>query len=161
MSQLTQNVSYATMTSREPVLQPPASSRFNGKNALKSDKLHSAMKQPDGSNEVRGRRRNAGIIGTRKGNVSTNIKSANRRLDVYVGNLDSSSTCESISEYVSNDNDIKVFDCIELTSNQYFKSFKLTVSSNDRDKLLVSDLWPEGIICRKFYSKNKQSTKNN
>ena len=159
LSQLTQGDSYATVSARPPVLRP--SSHLKANETTKPEKTFDQNKQPDGFIEVRKRRRNTGIIGTKKDNTSTNIKSANRQLDLYVGNFDSSIACETISEYVSVNNDIKVFDCIELTSNKYFKSFKLSVGSNDRDKLLVSNLWPEGIICRKFYSKINKNTKSN
>ena len=32
-----------------------------------------------------------------------------------------------------------------------YKSFKVTLLISDREKLLNPEIWPEGIICRKFY----------
>ena len=53
--------------------------------------------------------------------------------------------------------DIVVNKCETLVSrNENSKSFKVTLNLVDRQKLLSPDVWPEGIICRKFYSSRKQ-----
>ena len=52
---------------------------------------------------------------------------------------------------------IVVQKCQLLASkNENSKSFKVTLKLNDRQKLLSSEVWPEGIICRKFYSPRNQ-----
>ena len=44
--------------------------------------------------------------------------------------------------------------CICLTNEESnSKSFKVTVPAASRDDLLNEDLWPEGVIVRKFFNK--------
>ena len=48
---------------------------------------------------------------------------------------------------------IKVQKCEALeTRSTVSKSFKVSLNINDRQKLLNPDIWPENIICRKFYN---------
>ena len=52
---------------------------------------------------------------------------------------------------------IKVHKCEPLESrSKLSKSFKLSLNRNDRYRLLNPDVWPEDIICRKFYSSRYQ-----
>ena len=52
-----------------------------------------------------------------------------------------------------NETGIKVQKCEPLNSKSTLsRSFKLSLHVNDRYKLLSPDVWPEDIICRKFYS---------
>ena len=46
-----------------------------------------------------------------------------------------------------------VIECSELeTKSVRYKSFKVTLTENDRDKLLVHEYWPVGIVVRKFFN---------
>lgn len=63
---------------------------------------------------------------------------------------------ESLSEYILNEMHIKVDECEVLSSrHNRSKSFKVTLNLKDRDKLLCPDVWPEDIICRKFFNPRK------
>ena len=82
------------------------------------------------------------------------LKSAEKTVDMYIGRCDVSMTTDDVMNYINNELDVKGLSCINLQSrNPFSKSFKLTVRLNDRDTLLTDDSWPEGVICRKYYSK--------
>ena len=94
------------------------------------------------------------VIGSKKTQGNETIKGAFRHADLYIGNCDNDVTPDSISKYIVNETNIKVVKCESLASkNENCRSFKVTLKINDRQKLLSPELWPEGIICRKFYSK--------
>lgn len=82
------------------------------------------------------------------------LRSAPRSLDLFVGQCDNNVDFNIIKSFVKNDCKINVIDCVEMkTFNKFSKSFKVTVNACDRDKLLVSELWPQGIVCKKFLGK--------
>ena len=81
------------------------------------------------------------------------MKSARRLGDLYLGNLDLDVTETEIIEYIKEETDIPVDKCILLNSkNPNCKSFKISVSFENRVLLLSPESWPEGVICRKFYN---------
>ena len=41
--------------------------------------------------------------------------------------------------------------CESLSSSDDWRSFKLSMGRDDRDKLLKADVWPEGVFVRKFF----------
>ena len=66
-------------------------------------------------------------------------------------------TPESIKDYINKEMNVAVNKCELLVSrNENCKSFKVNVNLKDRQKLLSAEVWPEGIICRKFYSAGRQ-----
>ena len=74
-------------------------------------------------------------------------------MDLYIGNCDNVVTPDSISEYILDEMNIRIVKCEPLVSrNVNSKSFKVTMNITDRLKLISAEVWPEGIICRKFYS---------
>ena len=92
-----------------------------------------------------------GIIGTKKSNCNL-IKSASIYYDLYIGNCHTSLTIDNLKEYSKIETSIDVKDIEELqTKRKFSKSFKITTTSHERDTLLMHDVWPEGIICRKFF----------
>ena len=81
------------------------------------------------------------------------MKSAIRTGDLYIGRCEPSSCPQDILNYVENEFNIKPINCIKLDTKVPFSTaFKLTVNMDDREKLLNSDCWPIGIVCRKFFS---------
>ena len=112
----------------------------------------------DGFTLVQRKKKRVSIIGskkniTSKGNLGGNFKSARKVADLYIGNCDTEVTCEIISKYILDEMGIKIENCIALESkSSSSSSFKITLNLDDRLKLLSPDSWPEGIICRRFYS---------
>ena len=99
-----------------------------------------------------------GIVGARKANETVSIKSAIRKADVYLGNCDLSVTPESIKEYIFKEINVTIDKCELLSSrNPNCRSFKISLNLKDRVKLLSAEVWPEDIVCRKFYSVRKSS----
>ena len=102
------------------------------------------------------RRQQANIVGSKQVRGNSAIKGAVRFADIYLGNCDLAVTPESIIEYVLSEMNIVVSKCeILMSRNDNSKSFKVATKFNDRIKLLSSDVWPEGVICRKFYNPRK------
>lgn len=120
-----------------------------------------AVTDADGFQLVqRNRKKRENIVGSKKLNKSHVIRSAMKIVDIYVGNLDSDVTIEAFNNYVENDIGIRIEKCEALQSrNQHYRSFKLSINIDDRGKLLTSEAWPEGIICRKYYSARNKSSK--
>ena len=102
------------------------------------------------------------ILGTKANDIQS-ITSMERIFDIFVGGASKSVKsedikvyCESLGVTVKN---------IELISNDnsWAHAFKISLSENDRDKLLNGDCWPTGIFVRKFYKPRapRPNLKNN
>lgn len=110
----------------------------------------------------RAKRKNAGVLGQRKTNIETNFKCAKKYVDLYIGQCDLHVTCSDIKIYINEELNIDDFKIIELNCrNPENKSFKISVTFEDRIKLLSGDSWPEGIICRKFFNNNNNAGNRN
>ena len=108
----------------------------------------------DGYELSMNKKRKKNIIGTKKtSETGITIKGVVKKADLYVGNCDLNVNSEAIKEYIYKECKISIESCEELKSrNPSSKSFKVTLNIKDRNKLLSSDVWPEDIICRKFFS---------
>ena len=99
------------------------------------------------------------VVGSRTSNTGS-LKSAARTADLYIGNCDVEVSVDSLIEYIYDVTEIRVKKCEELiTKYDDYKSFKVSLLLNDRVRLLSSDIWPEGIVCRKYFNPKNQSTK--
>ena len=108
----------------------------------------------------RNRKRRENIIGSKKVNDRHGIKSAPKIVDIYVGNIDVDVTVEAITEYVKSEIGVQLEKGEALLSrNPNYKSFKLSCNITDRSKLLSPEVWPEGIICRKYYNPRNNNSK--
>ena len=99
------------------------------------------------------------VIGSKATSSDSTLRSAVRMGDLYLGNCDPSVSVESLVKYISDEIKIDNVKCESLQSRyENSKSFKLTLNMHDRMKLLSPDVWPEGIICRKYFTprNNKQ-----
>ena len=93
------------------------------------------------------------IVGSKKYSGDQVMKSARRVGDLYLGNLDLNVTAKEIIDYIKGETNISVTECIPLDSrNPNCRSFKISVPFESRVKLLAPEIWPEGVICRKFYN---------
>ena len=103
------------------------------------------------------RKRAANIVGSKKANGDGKLRGAVQVADIYLGNCNLDVTPELIVEYVRNEMNIVVENCQPLESrNKNCKSFKISLRSYDRPKVLVPEVWPEGIVCRKFFNPRKK-----
>ena len=100
-----------------------------------------------------GKKNRDNIVGSKIYSGTRIMKSARRVGDLYLGNLDLNVTENEIIEYIKEETDISIDSCIPLSSrNPNCKAFKISVSFESRLKLLLPEIWPEGVICRKFYN---------
>ena len=113
----------------------------------------------DGFQKVEKKRKTRqNIVGSKRTDGSRGIKGASRSADIYLGNCDLAVTEDDISQYIDEEINVQILRCELLSSrNENCKSFKVTMNLNDREKLLLPEVWPEGILCRKFYSARRSS----
>ena len=104
------------------------------------------------NNKNKKKYRNQKIVGTKKNNNETALKSATKYADIFVGNCALDVTEKSLMDYIKEEMNIKVKNCeLLVTRNENCKCFKVNLNMNDRQMLLSSDVWPENIICNKYY----------
>ena len=151
------------------VRNPTISENFKG-GASSSDEIRPDMTVKDnnkgnsvsvvddeGYQLVKKKKRPANIVGSKRTKDNETITGATKVADIYLGNCDLDVTPESISGYIYKETNIVVNKCEPLVSrNKNCTSFKVNVKLNDRQKLLSAEVWPEGIVCRKFYSARRQ-----
>ena len=106
----------------------------------------------DGFRLVQSKKKRKNIIGSKKGST-TILRSAVRTADLFISNCDVEVTADSLCEYILDEFKVKVQKCENLVTRYHdYKSFKVSLLVSDRIKLLNPQLWPEGIVCRKFYN---------
>ena len=107
----------------------------------------------DGFVRVIKRKHRRNIVGSKKTTNSALLRSSARKADIYVGNCDTDICEKALNDYIVDELMIKPINCIQLkTRNNNYNSFKVTLLLADRVKLLSPNVWPEGIICRKYYN---------
>ena len=120
-----------------------------------TDKDSKRINDDVGYKDVKGKRkkRKIGIVGSKKYTENVLFKSAIKTADIYLGNCDVEVSPEAISEYLKNEMNIITIKC-ELLESKFTdsRSFKINLNMSDRMKLLSAEVWPQGIICRKFYT---------
>ena len=84
--------------------------------------------------------------------MESTIKAANNTMDVYVGRCSIEVTCDLLKDYIEKEIGVPMVTSIELSKEpSQMKSFRMSVLSAHRDKLLDADKWPENIHVRKFF----------
>ena len=113
----------------------------------------------DGFILVNRKKQKKNVVGSRESSSSL-LRSASRTADLYVGNCDVDVTTESLTQYICDVMKVKIHKCEQLeTKYSNYTSFKVTLFVNDRMDLLSEDVWPSGIVCRKYY-KPRNSTQS-
>lgn len=93
------------------------------------------------------------VVGSKKSLGDGIMRSAPKLVDIYVGNVNLGVTEEIVAKYIKDETNVIIEKCTALnTRNPNYSSFKISVGLKDRETLLSSDVWPEGVICRKFRS---------
>ena len=96
------------------------------------------------------RRRDKSIRGTRT--FETGLTGVSRNVDLYVGRCELKTTIDQVRDHINNICKVNVDSIEQLVSKSvYFKSFKLSMPYELREKLLDPLMWPTGIVVRKFY----------
>lgn len=84
-----------------------------------------------------------------KGQASGFI-AAERKLHVYVGRCSSTTKCEDISAWLKSTWADSDFEVTRLDSKGSNASFRVAVDTKLADSIYEADLWPKGIIVKKF-----------
>ena len=99
--------------------------------------------------------RNRGVVGTKQPSDVDRLSGVERELDVFVGRCSLDTEEKDISDYCSR-NGVTVKKCQKITTiSTSTVSFKVTVCASVRDSLLEADFWPQSIIVRKFYNRER------
>ena len=94
------------------------------------------------------------VTGVRK-DASGTFKSVEKVVDVFIGRVHTSVDSDSISSYITENFDVNCSQIEKLnTRADDYNCFKVSVNINDRDKLFKPDLWPEGIVINKFFTRS-------
>ena len=99
------------------------------------------------------------IKGTKKLSGSCTLRCADRYIDLYVGRLSDTVTPEILMEYIKSEMNVTPHRYQQLKTKVPFSAaFKLTVHVDNKSLLLNPESWPEGVVCRRFFTKfqNKQ-----
>ena len=96
------------------------------------------------------------IVGTK--NSDSVIGGGERVLDIYVGGCGKECTTENITSYCD-EHGISIKKCELLqSSSEWNRSFKVSATANDRDKLLLGEFWPQGIFVRRFFKARNRAS---
>ena len=99
----------------------------------------------------RSRRRRNYVVGSKSGEHG-GFEGAPRFGELYIGGCGQSVTEDMIKTYCKDKIDVTLLELETLlTKSTEFRSFKAKLSLDQRDKCLNGDLWPKGVIVRKFY----------
>ena len=104
--------------------------------------------------EENGKNRSTNTISSRDNvNINNNLACAPRLFDIYIGGCNVASESADVNRYCKSITNNDIINCVELeTRSEFYKSYKVTLTVNDRATLLSYDYWPQGIIVRKFYN---------
>ena len=135
------------------------------KERLQTEVIHEHAIDKDGKTDDDGytlvmpRKRRKNIVGSRQ---TDTLKSAVRMGDLYIGNCETSVTVQLLTTYIRDEISVNIQGCEQLNSRSaHSNSFKVTLNMDDRRKLLCPDVWPEGIVCRKFFNPRKNIIPDN
>ena len=116
-----------------------------------SPHMNDSRADKDGFILVNRKTQKKNVVGSRVSSGGL-LRSASRTADLYVGNCDVDATPESLIQYIHDVTKVKVQKCEKLeTKYDNYTSFKVTLFISDRTNLLSADVWPSGIVCRKYY----------
>ena len=103
---------------------------------------------------ARGQRNNI-IVGSRPS--ESDIAANDRVYDIYVGGCNPQSNEQSIENFCIKYG-VTPKKCLTLPiKSEWVKSYKVSVTAEDRDKILKADFWPTGVFVRKFFRGKNQS----
>ena len=103
----------------------------------------------------RERRKNKTIVGTST-NMSCSIRGAPQLCrDMFITRVDVGTSLEELTHFIEQ-HKIHVIKIVKVSHvKAKFSSFKVTVNVSDINSLLDANMWPSGIIVRRFYEKRE------
>ena len=128
----------------------------NGANSCGADNESSVPRGNDGQGNRR--RRREVITGCRTS--ESDISAGDRIVDIFVGGCGQTCTSEKITDFCVKYG-IPIRKCEELKSaSEWVKSFKVSATFENREKLLDGNFWPQGVFVRKFFRRRINNGSN-
>ena len=81
--------------------------------------------------------------------------------DLYVGRCSPKANEENIVKYIQDEFDVNVICKTISNAESSVKAFKVTLKSDECEKLLDASRWPENVRVRKYFSKFNERKPNN
>jgi hypothetical protein len=101
----------------------------------------------------RKQRRNDAVIGKR---TDRHIKSGLKNIDIFIFRVHCDVKDDTIQQFMTDENvSVVKFEKVSH-EDSLMKSYKVTIKFDDLKLVMDEDFWPDGIGCRKFYSKRKE-----
>lgn len=104
------------------------------------------------------------LQGTMKSDALKVVSRKSLKKELFVTRLDPTTTTQDLDNYLLNNLKLGLnsFKCNKLkTKYDTYSSFHLLIDSNDYEKVLHEDVWPEGILIKPFFKKEKISESKN
>ena len=87
---------------------------------------------------------------------STLIRAGSRRYEVFVFRVHNDIEDDQIKQFLTNE-DAKVRELEPVSQmDAWTKSYRVAVETNDLDVMCHPEFWPDGIGCRRYWSKKTQ-----
>ena len=83
------------------------------------------------------------------------LKGASNTISLFVFRVDKGVSEDDIKTYLSEENITDTWVQCDSHADARAKSFRVNVNNKDKDKVMSSDFWPDGMACRLFYQKRK------
>lgn len=92
-----------------------------------------------------------------------NFKAAERRVPMFITKVDKNSIVSEIADYIrSETNESVTLEKLKIRNEEYYSAYKFFVAESKVSLFLDNNLWPKGIIFRKFvHYKPKEPRRNN
>ena len=80
--------------------------------------------------------------------------------EFFVFRVDKEHTVDDIKAFIQ-EQEVTVTDnlCVS-NAESYTHSYRVVVQAKNGDNMLMSDFWPKGICCRRFYRKRNEQSRN-
>lgn len=99
---------------------------------------------------------NRSVVGTAEDMELTAAAERIKTYDLIIGNCSVNASVDLIKKICLGKMKVTLLDCVEFPTRQLdSKYFKITMKTTDRDLLMTSDMWPKGVIIKKYYNKVK------
>ena len=160
---------YASAASRpsEPQRSAMSHVRREKEISLQNDSASDGKDKSSGSgsewvkvSRSKSERAHRGVIGVKSTATSglRGVPKPARMREYYIGRLDCATKKEDLMDYLS-ETGICVKECEDLkTGHNYFASFRISCSEEVEKSLFQVDLWPQGVLIRRFYRKREQNS---
>ena len=100
-------------------------------------------------NELK-RQKRAAIIGKRQ---NEKIKSGTKYTDLFISRVHNDVPIDDLKEFIEEEGiNIIAMERVSHTESR-MQSFNLTICSQDKDSVLNDSFWPEGVMCRQFFTR--------